>query len=71
MTAGVRSLTRRATSQGRRPWSDAMRERMNSRRKERRFRPSTLQEPQGRPEPSRGATSSGRPELVEGRGPSP
>ena len=31
-------------------------------------RPSTLRGPQGRPEPSRGATSSGRPEPVEGRG---
>ena len=30
-------------------------------------RPSTLREPQGRPEQSRGATGSGRPELVEGR----
>ena len=31
-------------------------------------RPSTLREPQGRPEPGRGTTSSGRPEPVEGRG---
>jgi len=30
-------------------------------------RPSTLREPQGRPEQGRGATSSGRPEPVEGR----
>jgi hypothetical protein len=30
-------------------------------------RPSTLREPQGRPEPSRGTTSSGRPDPVEGR----
>jgi len=30
-------------------------------------RPSTLREPQGRPEPGRGTTSSGRPEPVEGR----
>ncbi len=31
-------------------------------------RPSTLREPQGRPEQGRGTTGSGRPELVEGRG---
>jgi XTP/dITP diphosphohydrolase len=31
-------------------------------------RPSTLREPQGRPERSRGTTSSGRPEHMEGRG---
>jgi len=34
-----------------------------------RSRPSTLRRAQGRPERSRGATSSGRPEPVEGRGP--
>ena len=33
--------------------------------------PSTLREPQGRPEQGRGTTSSGRPEPVEGRIPDP
>ena len=34
-------------------------------------RPSTLREPQGRPEPSRGTTGSGRPEPAEGRNGAP